>query len=95
MKRITPTLEDSLVLLKWVGTVLIVFVLIFILTGLRSLGEQSDRNHQTGLENNTYLRTTSCILSVPLEQRTDDYISNCYLRAEKASGVNVDHFGNK
>lgn len=44
-------------------------------------------------KNNTYLRTVSCILSVPLATRTPEYIDNCYTRAEKVTHQDVDRFG--
>lgn len=95
MKRLTYTLEDSIVILKWVAGVMTVFVLFLILTGLNANRIATDKSNETGRENNTYLRTVACILSVPLGERTDDYISNCYLKAENKSGTNVDHFGNR
>ena len=51
--------------------------------------------NRLGRENNTYHRTTACILSVPLANRTDSYISNCYTQAERENNIRVDHFGGK
>jgi hypothetical protein len=45
-------------------------------------------------ESNVYMRTTSCILSVPLATRTDNYIGQCYNKAEKSNDIKVDRFGN-
>jgi hypothetical protein len=45
-------------------------------------------------ESNVYMRTTSCILSVPLANRTDEYIGQCYNKAEKANGIFSSFFGN-
>ena len=48
-----------------------------------------------GRENNTYHRTVSCILSVPLATRTPEYITRCYDRAEKVNDITVDRFYKK
>ena len=86
MYKITPTLEDSLVLMRWLAGVLIIFVLILTLVMVNKLTTLGKQNH-------TYLRTEACILSVPLNTRTPDYIQNCYLKAEQFTGTKVDHFG--
>ena len=51
--------------------------------------------NRLGRENNTYHRTVACILSVPLADRTDSYISQCYQGAEAKNDIQVDRYGNK
>ncbi len=44
-------------------------------------------------ETSVYNRATACILSVPLATRTDEYIAECYTRAEQYNNVKVERFG--
>lgn len=88
MKAIKEVIIDSIGILQWVLAVVTLFMVYMVINQVQDLDK-------LGRENNTYVRTVGCILSVPLADRTDDYISNCYLLAEKHNEIDVDHFGNK
>lgn len=75
-------------LLPAFGLVLIIGYLNFVFMNTNDINQKTR-------ENNAYLRTVACILSVPLVERTDQYISNCYEQAETENKLHVDRFGNK
>lgn len=93
MQKITMTLEDSLILMRWTLGVLVTFILIFTLFQGIANKKATDRNYALGKANNTYLRTVACISSVSPTKRTPDYVKFCYASAEEYTGVTVDHFG--
>lgn len=45
-----------------------------------------------GKQNNTYLRATACIIAVPVEDRTNQLIDECYNQAERFNNTKVDRF---
>lgn len=72
-----------------------VILILGILWWVTTVQNSADRSYRIAQETNVYNRTTACILSVPLATRTDEYISNCYNKAEAANDIKVDHYGNK
>lgn len=93
MRRIVATLEDSLVIIRYVLAILFILMLFTILFQTASNNSKTDRNYDLGRENNTYLRTMVCISSVSPTKRTPDYVKLCYLLAEKHNNTVVEHFG--
>lgn len=66
---------------------------LMVYTGFVANTQQTERNRQQGLVGQTYNRATNCFLAVPADQRTDEYIDECYNLAEQATGTKVQHFG--
>jgi hypothetical protein len=50
-------------------------------------------NRKTGLVNQTYNRVVACLASTSPTQRTPAYVKSCYSKAEAATGVTVEHYG--
>lgn len=93
MKRLSPTLEDSLIIIRYILAVLAVFLLFSTLLQINSNRNATDRNYKLGIQNNTYLRTMVCISSVSPTKRTPDYVKLCYAQAEEHNRTSVEHFG--
>lgn len=56
--------------------------------------QETKINRQNGLVSQTYNRATNCFQAVPVEVRTDEYISSCYDKAEEATGTKIERYGN-
>lgn len=52
-----------------------------------------NNNRKTSKTYQTYTRSTNCFLAVPAEMRTLAYINKCYDKAEAATGVKVERYG--
>jgi hypothetical protein len=46
-----------------------------------------------GLTSQAYNRVITCIISVEPNRRTQDYVKLCYETAERATGKDIEHFG--
>ena len=53
----------------------------------------TNRNHTTGKTNQTYLRATNCFAATSPTKRTPDYVVECYDKAEEATGIKVERYG--
>lgn len=73
---------ESFLFLTLISTSIILFALAIIY-------QTQYGNRAVGLANQTYQRTTVCILSVTPAKRTDVYIQHCYDLAEKATGQKI------
>lgn len=49
-------------------------------------------NRQLGKENQTFARFTSCVLSIPPLNRTQDRIDQCWTAVQKDTGVKVKRY---
>jgi hypothetical protein len=85
--------------------VLFLFVVVGLtLSSLVQINQTSRSNHQiikehnaqvieVGRENQTRLNVDLCIVSVPPQTRTPEYVHACYDDAEKLSGVKIKRYG--
>jgi hypothetical protein len=76
--------------IPWVFIGLGIFLLI---AGNIANKHATEKNRAVGLQNNTYLRTMTCIASVSPTLRTPAYVKSCYDQAEQQTGVEVTRFG--
>lgn len=63
---------------------------------IRGVGSNTNRNHITGLQNNTYLRAMVCYgqhTSKPVGEREPNYVEKCNKLAEEATGQKIDRYG--
>ena len=75
------------------ATVLILLCFSITMMAIASLFYVQFMNHKTGVSNNTYLRLNACIVSVPPQRRTPEYVKSCYDIAEKDTGATIDRYG--
>jgi hypothetical protein len=67
---------------------------ISILVGLLSIVLASQvQNAKVSKDNNTYLRLNACIVSVPPQRRTPEYVKSCYVSADQSNGTSVQRYG--
>lgn len=50
-------------------------------------------NREIGSVNQTYLRASNCFTAVPAANRTPDYITECYDKAEASTKKTVERYG--
>jgi hypothetical protein len=75
------------------STVFILLAFALIMFGFAVIFNVLMTNRSLSKENNTYLRLNACIVSVPPQTRTADYVKHCYATAEQQGGRQVDRFG--
>lgn len=65
-------------------------ITIFLLISNRN---ETLQNRQNGLVSQTYNRATNCFAATSPTKRTPTYVKECYAKAEKATGVTIQHYG--
>lgn len=55
--------------------------------------ELTNRNNQTGLTNQFYNRATNCFAATTPTKRTPAYVKECYDKAEAATGIKGERYG--
>jgi hypothetical protein len=75
------------------STVLIILIFAFVALGFAVIFSVLMANRTLSRENNIYLRINACIVSVPPQTRTPQYVKQCYDTGEHQGGQAVDRFG--
>lgn len=75
------------------STVLIMLIFALVMLGFAIIFSVLMTNRVLSQENNTYLRLNACIVSVPPQTRTQQYVKGCYDGAVAHSGKAVDRYG--
>lgn len=81
----------------WGGIVAVTLIVLYFASLIVFVNQQNAHTAAVELrtkENSTYLRFTSCVLSVPIADRDQTDIEKCYDIAEGLTGTQVDHFSN-
>lgn len=65
----------------------------FVFYSINSYQKQTVRNHAVGIQNNTYLKLNACIISVPPQSRTPEYVKSCYNNVESANNTTITRYG--
>lgn len=73
---------------------MVLFGLLVLAFAVSSNRKQTEKNRLQSLRGQTYSISTNCFLAVPADNRTTNYIQECYDKAEKVTGFKIERFGN-
>jgi len=74
-------------------TVLIIVLASLLFAGLAVIFSTQLFNRHIGYKNQAYSIAKLCIISTTPTQRTSEYVTFCYEKAEEMTGVSIERFG--
>lgn len=89
----TSRLANNPIFVKVIPYIFIAIALGLVYFNQASNAKQAAASRESGKTIRVYVIATNCFLAVPADQRTNDYIRQCYNRSESIVGTTVQHFG--